>query len=316
MSATGLGLSQFLLDEAAKQLLKEPVAADPAKSDYVTNVEDWRAVQSGVNETGRDRWTAMPRFACTGRDMARIVQQDAGFPEIQIALSTLARRQPERAQAADDLFNAWLAELLPQALEIAYFQKWYLYRRIRPEEYGGRVHFSLIDETARAKYRLPDALLRSAKEGALREVNKHNHRFRGDDTYLLPQAYPEGCPCHPSYPASHAVAAGAAVTLLKALFDTAKPFASAVPTEDGSAVRDFRQSGTQLTLTTGGELNKLASNIAFGRGFAGIHYRSDLVQGLLLGEKLALNSLSAAKQKSGLIDGWGDFRGQRVQWNR
>jgi hypothetical protein len=42
-------------------------------------------------------------------------------------------------------------------------------------------------------------------------------------------------------------------------------------------------------LTVGNELNKLASNIALGRDAAGVHYRSDGVQGILLGEAIALS---------------------------
>jgi hypothetical protein len=38
-----------------------------------------------------------------------------------------------------------------------------------------------------------------------------------------------------------------------------------------------------------GELHKLASNISFGHGiFAGIHWRSDTVESIKLGEKVAL----------------------------
>ena len=44
-------------------------------------------------------------------------------------------------------------------------------------------------------------------------------------------------------------------------------------------------------LTVGNELNKLASNIALGRDAAGVHYRSDGVQGILLGEAIALSIL-------------------------
>lgn len=39
------------------------------------------------------------------------------------------------------------------------------------------------------------------------------------------------------------------------------------------------------------ELNKLASNIAVGRNAAGVHYRSDYVQGVLLGEEVAIRLL-------------------------
>jgi hypothetical protein len=41
-------------------------------------------------------------------------------------------------------------------------------------------------------------------------------------------------------------------------------------------------------VTVDGEINKLAENIAFGRNWAGIHYRSDGLDGLALGEKIAI----------------------------
>lgn len=52
-------------------------------------------------------------------------------------------------------------------------------------------------------------------------------------------------------------------------------------------------------LTVGGELNKLAGNIAIGRDTAGIHWRSDGIDGLLLGEQVAISIL----------------RGHRGLWN-
>ena len=44
-------------------------------------------------------------------------------------------------------------------------------------------------------------------------------------------------------------------------------------------------------LTVGGELNKLAANIATGRNMAGVHWRSDYTQSVRLGEKVALHLL-------------------------
>jgi hypothetical protein len=45
-------------------------------------------------------------------------------------------------------------------------------------------------------------------------------------------------------------------------------------------------------LTVGGELNKLASNVAMGRNFSGIHWRSDASESLKLGEELAIRYLT------------------------
>ena len=48
-------------------------------------------------------------------------------------------------------------------------------------------------------------------------------------------------------------------------------------------------------LTVEGELNKLAMNIGISRVQTGIHYRSDAVQSLYLGEKVAISMLAELK---------------------
>ena len=109
-------------------------------------------------------------------------------------------------------------------------------------------------------------------------------------TYLLPQAYPEGAPTHPAYPSGHAVIAGACVTMLKAFFD--ESFVIPKPVEasrDGLTLVPYTGGAP---LTVGGELNKLAANIALGRDTAGIHWRSDGIEGLTLGEAVALSVMS------------------------
>jgi hypothetical protein len=83
---------------------------------------------------------------------------------------------------------------------------------------------------------------------------------------LLPVAFPEGCPTHPSYPSAHACNAGACATILKAFFDP--DYVLSHPVEaaaDGSALELWR--GADLTL--GNEIDKLPSNIALGRDAAG-----------------------------------------------
>ena len=48
---------------------------------------------------------------------------------------------------------------------------------------------------------------------------------------------------------------------------------------------------TSFVPTVGSEVNKLAFNVAMGRDWAGIHYRSDAVEGLRLGESVAISVL-------------------------
>ena len=106
---------------------------------------------------------------------------------------------------------------------------------------------------------------------------------------LLPQAFPEGSPTHPAYPAGHSTVAGACCTVLKAFFD--EQFVIPDPVEataDGQALDPW--VGTDLTV--GAEVNKLATNISLARDTAGVHYRSDSINGLALGEQVALAMLA------------------------
>lgn len=48
---------------------------------------------------------------------------------------------------------------------------------------------------------------------------------------------------------------------------------------------------SEIALTVGGEVNKLAFNIAMGRNFGAIHYRSDAEAGFRLGEDVAIAML-------------------------
>jgi len=118
--------------------------------------------------------------------------------------------------------------------------------------------------------------------------------------WLLPMAFPEGSPTHPSYGAGHGTVAGACVTILKAWFDSGwvlrhggSPMAYE-PLADGSGLNDL--SGTLPTpLTVEGELNKLAANIAIGRNWAGVHYYSDYIESFRMGEQIAIGVLEEQK---------------------
>lgn len=173
----------------------------------------------------------------------------------------------------------------------AWHKKWNVHRRLRPEEYGGRVQAVLGDGLTAPdglESAIPDTLINSL---ALVGTNQQYGSF------LLPQAYAEGSPTHPSYPAGHSVAAGAGVTVLKALFDADYEFPTqekVVPTRDGTELLSAAETdamGVDETLTVRGELNKLASNMSLGRNWAGVHYRSDGIEGLRLGEAAAIRYL-------------------------
>ena len=167
-----------------------------------------------------------------------------------------------------------------RALKTAWCQKWLVNRRIRPEVMAARIH---VTETGLRGYLIDNEVLNS------QAIQETKDRF---DSYLLPQAYPEGSPVHPSYPAGHATFSGACITMLKAFFDESWVIPNPMRVNN---------NGTELlnyngpSLTVGGELNKLASNIALGRDIAGVHYRSDGIEGINLGEQLAIAVLTELK---------------------
>jgi len=154
-------------------------------------------------------------------------------------------------------YAAATAEIATSALKAVWYQKWFVHRRLRPEAFGGAVHNQL---TNRLKTPVHADVLNSAVVAQV---------FSKYGVYLLPQAYPEGSPLHPSYGAGHATVAGACVTMLKALFDESFVIPNPVaPGADGRSLVPYTGPDADR-LTVGGELNKLAANIAIGRNFAG-----------------------------------------------
>ena len=101
-------------------------------------------------------------------------------------------------------------------------------------------------------------------------------------------AFTEGSPIHPAYPAGHATVAGACCTILKAFFNEDHVLNNSVEADNtGLNLIPY----TDSVLTVGGEINKLANNISSGRDAAGVHYRSDGVDGLIVGEQQAIRLL-------------------------
>jgi hypothetical protein len=162
------------------------------------------------------------------------------------------------------------------ALKATWCHKWLIHKRLRPEEFAGRVHQTM---TGAMRYPIHADVLNAAAPSTM---------SRASGTYLLPMAYPEGAPLHPAYPAGYAAIAGACTTVLKAFFKESFVMPNpVVASADGLSLLPYR--GPDLTV--GGELHKLASNIALGRDAAGVHWRSDGIEGIKLGEAVALGIL-------------------------
>ena len=153
-------------------------------------------------------------------------------------------------------------------------------------------------ESAAKRYPIHDSLLESTA------LDRTETKF---GTALLPQAYPEGSPTHPSYPGGHAVSAGSCTTVLKAYFDEEAEIADPKrphPEYDYSILESI-----DADLTVGGELNKLATNLSYARSWAGIHYRSDTTAGLRVGERIATAYLRDQLQQRP-ADAYGGSRGE------
>jgi len=264
-----------------------------AGTDYMTSFADCLARQRGGAASGTV-FDPTPRYIRNGRDLAEWLHRDFS---IQAGVNTaLMLLSPAFGPAALDAGNPYLTSLTQgsfvtfgpphvidlvarvanAALRAAWYQKWLVHRRVRPEAFGARVHHQV---TGVATSPIHSELLSS---GALSAV------FSAKGTYLLPMAYAEGCPAHPAYPAGHAAFIGACVTVLKAFFKESFVIpAPVVAGADGLSVTPY--AGPDLTV--GGELNKLAANVALGRDTAGVHWRSDGIEGLNLGEAVAIGVL-------------------------
>jgi hypothetical protein len=290
---SGPYISQFLLKTtpmggaSVPQLYRTSVSGD----DYMTSYADWLRAQRG-GASGSNVFDATPRYIRNARDLAQYLLVDfEGQANIFAALllasygnAALSPGNPylhSSTQAGGISFGAQqqvdlVARAPNEALRATYFQKWLVHRKLRPETFGGRIHNHV---TGAASYPIHSDILNSA---ALKAV------FNAHGTYLLPMAYPTGSPIHPSYPAAHAAIAGAGVTMLKALFNESFVIPSpVVASDDGLSLLPY----TGAPLTVGAELNKLAANISLGRDAAGVHYRSDGIEGIKLGEAIALSIL-------------------------
>ncbi|MEH1922100.1 vanadium-dependent haloperoxidase [Nostoc sp.] len=303
-------VSQFLLrpipagTHSYAQLNRVPLAIP--ENSFQTNYDEWLLVQNGGDPGRTIKFDSTRRYFINGRDQSEIAHTP---PPVytNAALILLAKpvsdnplaggvgspynagnpyNKSKTQSSGSGTFGPGYSQSLigwvsPHAIRAAYWQKYYVHRRLRAEAYGGLVHNNKVKKT---NYPINSEVFQSEALDRFFSKNK---------SYLLPQAFPEGAPLHSSYPGGASVSAGASVTILKALFDENYVIPNPVVPDPKDPSKLIPYQGPPLTV--GGELNKLAANIGLGRDSAGIHWRTDAAASLALGEAIAIGILKDEK---------------------
>lgn len=300
--------------------------------DYMTHWNEWLDVQHAADVRDTQTYGNGFRYIATPRDLATYVHFDALYEAYLNACIWLLNNKAKVDVGFEELADSkntegfalfggphiltLLTEVATRALKAVRWQKFNTHLRLRPEALAARI-------AAHQENRLPNPVsqhigpfVEAFPADLLQAIGEHNARQNvrhaehlekqkdglaaRTDLPLLPMAFPEGSPMHPSYGAGHGTVAGACVTILKAFFDekqaivrkedgriglgTGDPIAF-VPNAGGTRLND---RGTELDepLRVGDELDKLAANISMGRNMAGVHYYSDYLESLRLGEAI------------------------------
>src|SRR5579871_2003018 len=285
-----------VLDSSGKPA-QQYIAAQPGV-DFMTDPTSWLAVQNGANPTSTIQ-TIGPRYLNAARVLNMFVHVDELYQayfmatlnlldQMNVAFNPGNPYNNSKTQVGFGTFGnphavALVAEVSTRALKGVWYQKWFVHRALRPEAFSGLVHYKI---TKNRDYPLHPQVLNSV--AAQQVYNKYG-------TYFLPMAFPEGCPTHPSYGSGHATVAGACATFIKAFFDENHPVTSpVVASDDGKSLVSYTGPGADK-LTVGTEANKIASNVGLARNSAGVHWRSDHAQSILLGEAIAISILRDQK---------------------
>jgi len=266
--------------------------------DYMTDLSTWFQVQNGIDTGFENQNDPQPRFHHNGRGLAAYTHVDVLYQAYFTALLVMlalgvplnpgnpyvrSKTQNGFCSFGEPDFAASLGEIAARALDVVWYHKWIVHLRHRPEAGGGLVHLIQTGQGSTIDSKLHSNVLNS--QAVARTFSKHG-------SYLLPQTFPEGSPTHPAYPTGHGTVGGACITLLKFFFDGNYAIPNPlVPTNDGLALVPYTGSDAGQ-LTVNGELAKLARNVTFGHGIhAGIHWRSDSEQSMVLGESIAISVL-------------------------
>ncbi len=325
------------------QLIDQKVPEALEGDDYMQTWTDWLHVQNGFDVNGcspGQNFCDHRRFIYTPRDLATYVHFDALYQAYLNATLILLGMGTPFDPGFDKLsgmgpydnppagvsmdrnaggFALWggphiltlVTEVATRALKAVRYQKFNNHLRLRPEALAARIEKAKkLDDTYPV---LCGAFgkMRDEIEHTVKAVEHFNKAAVKKATALLPMAFAEGSPMHPTYGAGHATVAGACTTIVKAFFDTGTVLGlnadkTACSHKKAGFYRDIshavqyvaKDKGKTLAeekidcaLTLEGELNKLAANISIGRNMAGVHYYSDYYDSLRMGEEIAIGLL-------------------------
>jgi hypothetical protein len=306
-------VSQFLLRsffyDAINVVPQMRVSAQGA--DFMTAYNEWLGIQNGANAGAFPPLDPVSRFPRSPRDLGLLAQLDRiysvyfrAYLILQAFIPFAAHpgldpNHPYRSSVRQAGFatfgTAHVSEMLAavgKSERHTWYQKWQVHRSLRPEAYGGLVHRVVADGAGYPVH--SDLLDDTALLQRVFDANAARNAARGlgGGTYLLAQMFPVGSPSHPSFPAGHAITAGASVTTLKAFFNEDLAFPGPVKVSaDGLSLSPYVAGVDGPTLTLGSELNKLIHNLTHGRDMSGVHWRADGLEGNRQGEELAIRWL-------------------------
>ena len=288
-----------------------------SESDNVasTSISGWLNIQNGITGSSMPPENPEYKYCYNGRVLGSKVHNDPLFQfyynAALIALqnnispsgfSTTANTSGWTDSGGPDILSA-VADVAHGALRTTWNLKYNTTMRIRPEVHAQRIQFVHAGDNNTIVDNVPglSTIYNNIVNGNLAANNKILHRvFTNQQNLYLKLQYQEGSPTHPSLPAGHAVVAGACCTVLKAMLTTHDVGGNLTAWEDGGRIAQHSTDGSSLeaytdydknNMTVVGEINKLASNVSFGRDFAGVHVRSDGHCGMLAGEEFAMSYL-------------------------
>ena len=320
-ATTGPLISQFLLQpfffgayEITQSLRR---VAEGGVNQFMTDFDAYLSVQNGRLPTVDVTFDSVQTYLYSMRQLGEFVHVDTPIQSPTYAASILFNLGVFDPSVADAFsaseegfvsfgkadINHLVTRGPRHALTAAWYQKWLVHRRLRPEVYGCRIN---VMQRGLKSYDIhPDVM----NSDALARINAA--QSNPDNRGLLPMGYPEGCPAHPAYPGGHSTFSAAAATIIKGFFDDAHVFENPVqPSADGLSLEPW----TGAPLTVGGELNKLVGNITHGRDGAGMHWRSDGL-GNFIGEDVGISILADySRTYNERFDGFTltKFNGERI----